>query len=265
MLLTTPTEPLFEIVIAHGKGLGLFATRDISRGTRIIEEAPLLTVPPQKGETVDSTHLVAALQALSHEQYDKVFELHRGHKAALPKDLPSQQPGRALSREDILNAAAIFETNNVAMGNAGEYGSGIFEHYCRINHACNPNVHNSYNPTLQQMTVHAVRQIHKGEEILTSYIAGTYLTREKRQQILSKWGFECGCECCTGPRTTGSDRRRGRMFDMDQKLKLYDKSKSIPLPWFRTLSSARAALKVCEDLLELYRLEGITDFSLSLL
>ena len=263
MLLTTLAEPLFELVNAHGKGLGLFATRSITRGTRIIEEAPLLAVPPRKGLELNMTHFETALRALNHEKYAKVFELHRGHKVALPKVLPSQQPSGALSRGNILEAAAIFGTNSVAMGEGGEYGSGVFEHYSRINHACNPNVHNSYNPTLQQMSVHAVRQIHKGEEILTSYIAGTYLTREKRQQILSKWGFECCCNCCIGPRAAASDRRRSRMFDMDQKLKLYNKS--IRLPWLRTLSSPRAALRVCEDLLELYMLEGITDFSLSLL
>ena len=220
-------------------------------------------MPPRKGAGLDLNRLETALRALNHEQHDKVFELHRGHKVALPNVLPSQQPGRAWSRGDILEAAAIFGTNSVAMGEGGEYGSGIFEHYSRINHACNPNVHNSYNPTLQKLTVHAVRQINKGEEILTSYIAGTCRTREQRHQHLSNWGFECRCKCCVGPRAAESEPRRSRMFDMDQQLAFYDKG--IRMPGFQTPSSPRAALEVCEELLELYRSESITDFSLSLL
>lgn len=40
-----PLPPLFEIRDAGPKNLGLFATQDIVRGTRIIEEEPLLMVP----------------------------------------------------------------------------------------------------------------------------------------------------------------------------------------------------------------------------
>lgn len=220
-------------------------------------------MPPRKGLELNMTHFETALRALNHEKYAKVFELHRGHKVALPKVLPSQQPSGALSRGNILEAAAIFGTNSVAMGEGGEYGSGVFEHYSRINHACNPNVHNSYNPTMKKLTVHAVRQINKGEEIVTSYIAATCRTRQQRQQLLGNWGIECGCKCCIGPRAAESESRRSKMFEMDQQLALYDKK--IRLPGFRTPSSPRAALEVCEELLELYRSESITDFSLSLL
>jgi hypothetical protein len=139
-----------------------------------------------------------------------------------------------------------------------------FEHYSRINRACKPNVHNSYNPTLQKLTVHAVRQINKGEEILTSYIAGTCHTRQQRQVGLNNWGFECGCKCCKGAKAVASEDRRKLMFDMEQQLAFY--SEGLPeLPGFPVPESSQAALEVAEDLLELYRSECIADFSLATL
>jgi hypothetical protein len=256
--LTNLTELLFELVISHGKGLGLFATRSIARGTRIVEEVPLLAVPPRKGSTVNLSHLETALRALNHEQQDKLFELHRDRNNSLAHHLGASHG------EKVIVALAIFKANSVAMGEDGVYGSGVFEHYSRINHACNPNVHNSYNPTLQKLTVHAVRQINKGEGILTSYIGGTCRKRQQRQLDLDNWDFECGCKCCTGPKAADSERRRKRMFDMDQQLAFY--ARGMPaLPGFPVPRNSQAALKLTEDLLELYRSESITDFSLATL
>lgn len=130
-------------------------------------------MPRQRRNTLDLIHLETALRALSREQYNKLFGLHRGNGATFAdaEALLGQQPqaiGGASRRDEILDTITIFLVNSVEMGQGGLYGSGIFEHYSRINHACNPNVQSSYNPLLRKFTVHTVRQIHKGEEILTS-------------------------------------------------------------------------------------------------
>lgn len=111
-LLTTLTEPLFEYIITLDKGIGLCATRNIPRGTRIIGEKPLLVVPCQQGPDLNLSDLETALRALDGEQYNKIFELHRGDKAtsALAKRLLIQQ-SQALSgafrNQEILDAVAI--------------------------------------------------------------------------------------------------------------------------------------------------------------
>lgn len=248
--------------------MGLFATRSIPRGTRIIIETPLLAVPRRTGNELNLAHLETALRALNREQYDKLFDLHRGNDATSTKaeTILSQQAlalSGAFRRDEILNAIAIFSVNSVGMGPGGCYGSGIFEHYCRINHACNPNVQCSYNRLLKKQTVHATRQINKGEEILTSYIDSTCNPREDRQRTLSNWNFECGCTCCTGPKAAASERRRNKMHLMKLQLDLYDRTFQIPgIPRPR---SPRAALRLCESLLELYRFEDITDYNLAIL
>jgi hypothetical protein len=247
-LLITFPETLFEVVISHGKGSGLFAKRSIPRGTRIIIEAPLLAVPTRNR--------------------DKFFELHRGNEARIAEaqEILSQQSQalRGASRHDeILDAIAIFLVNRVGMGQDGCDGSGIFEHYCRINHACNPNVQCSFNPLLEKLTVHATRQINKGDEILTSYIDSTCTPREDRQRVLNYWGFKCGCTCCTGPNAAAGERRRTEMHFINHQLDLYERS--LQIPGVPVPDSPRAALKLCESLLELYRLEETTDYNLATL
>ena len=217
------------------------------------------------GADLKLSDLETALRALSHEQYNKIFEFHRGNEdtIAMARKLLSQQSqalSGALPHEEILDAVATFTVNSVSMGPFRHERLGIFENYNRINHACNPNVQNTYNKLLEKMTIHASRQINKGEEILTSYIDGACLTREERQKSLGHWGFECGCEICIGPKAAASERRRSRMFALNQRLSNYAWAAESSVP-----GSPQTNLKRCEDLLELYRFEDITNFSLAIL
>lgn len=262
-LLIILTEPLFELLSMQGKGLGLFAARSIARGTRIIEESPLLTMPRRQGQELTATDLSNALRDLDREQQDKFFKLHH-NRDALVERLSIQQPQLLidLTRGHLVDAAAIFVGNCVEMPEVHTKRAGVFEHYSRINHACNPNVHNTYNPTLGKLTVQAIQQINKGEEILTSYIDGTCSTRQQHQQVLSNWDFDCGCRTCTGPKAAASDERRRRMYNMYQQLTLYAAGQK-PVPELPVLSDSQAALQVAEGLLELYKSKGITDLNLA--
>ena len=230
-------------------------------------------MPPQDGDRLNLTHPETALRALNHEQYDKFFELHRGNMvtSANARTILRQQAQKlsgASRHDEILNTIAVFVTNQVEMGPGGCYGSGIFEHYSRINHACNPNVQNSYNPLLEKLTVHATRKINKGDEVLTSYIDSTCLTREGRHNDLDHWGFECGCECCIGPKAAASELRRSKIFMLKKRLaahlaKLQTANAEMPEP--PVPGNPQAAPKLCESLLELHRVEGITDYKLAML
>jgi hypothetical protein len=162
---------------------------------------------------------------------------------------------------EILAAVAIFQANTVSMGGESEHGCGIFAYHSRMNHSCTPNVHDSYNPTLRKLTIHATRQINKGEEITTTYI-NFNRTREQRTAELSNWDIICTCKSCAGPTAAASDRRRLRMFEADQKIAAYRQGMqhnlglSIP-------RSAHEALEVAEEMLVVLREEGITGFSLT--
>jgi hypothetical protein len=263
LLLIILTEPLFELRRAQGKGLGLFAARSIPRETRIIEESPLLAMPRRECQELTATGLSDALRGLNREQQGKFLELHR-NRDALVERLSNQQPQLLIDliRGNLVDAAAVFVANCVEIPEVHTNRAGVFEHYSRINHACNPNVHNAYNSILGKLTVHAIQQINKGEEILTSYVDGTSSTRQQRQQVLSNWDFDCGCRTCTGPEAAASDASRRRIYDMYQQLAFYAAGQK-PAPEFLVLSDSQAALEVAEELLELHKSEGITDLSLA--
>jgi hypothetical protein len=259
--------PLFELGIAPGKGFGLFATTNITRGTRIIEEAPLMRLPPAEDDSGrELGQIMKALDGSTPEQRTQFLRLYRkGSAEATPEVLTSlarkyvdEGPPSILV---LLNAAAIFQSNSVAMGENGEHGSGVFASYSRINHSCAPNVHNSYNPTLKKLTIHATSQINKGQEILTSYV-DLDRTYEQRKNALLTWGIDCQCRCCAGPKAPASASRRKLIFEADQKLAAYSTGIRFGLG-FPVLKNVQEALRVAEGLLLLLREEGINGMNLA--
>lgn len=78
--------PVYELLLTNGKGLGLFATENIPRGTRLLEESPLLMTPPtsakQDTSVVDADYLMRKLDSLTPEQHVIYFDLSRDPKAA---------------------------------------------------------------------------------------------------------------------------------------------------------------------------------------
>lgn len=201
--------------------MGLFAVTNISGGTRIIEEAPLVSIMPlgEPGK-LSIPDLQRAVKNPTPTQRDAYFGLYRNreHRAQYVAEVAASNGGVLTDWRhiEIIEALIAFSTNSVAMGPNHEYGSGVFEKYSRINHAYAPNVHNHYNPTLGLLAVHAVKQINKGEEILTSYIDSTCRNRDQRSRALNIWGAKCECRCCSGPKAAASDVRRKRLFELDQ-------------------------------------------------
>ena len=138
--LTEILAPLFELRPAAGKGLGLFAASSIKRGTLIIEEAPLMWVPPEAEDETGRklSYFVEALKASTPEKRIIFFRLYsKGRAEASPEVLQIlRQEGEGPHLiSDLLDAVAIFQSNSVAMGETGEHGSGVFASYSRINHS----------------------------------------------------------------------------------------------------------------------------------
>lgn len=158
---------------------------------------------------------------------------------------------------------AIFNTNSVSMGEAGQFGTGLFPLFSRLNHSCNANVHHSFNATTGKETVYAVRQINKGEELVTSYMPTAWRTKKQRTEYLQQvWGFSCACKVCVGLNAAHSERRRERMFEIDQALAMFDKGFK-RLPGLKIPSTARQALFISEEMLRLLREDAITDYQLA--
>ncbi|KAI5362955.1 putative SET domain, tetratricopeptide-like helical domain superfamily [Septoria linicola] len=209
--LAAAVTPIFELRPSAGKGLGLFACRDLPRGTRIICEAPLLEVP-QKGLDVayhaylqlpadkklafDALHCYVAPQV----DYEHVARMCAMHCQINEHDLPEYV-------QEHVRVMGTFACNDFILANGN---IGAFEISSRLNHSCVPNVHHTNNPALGKETVQTVRDVRAGEELLINYLgpASTYdFMHQRLQKLRDHYGFECQCIACTDV-TGASDQRR---------------------------------------------------------
>ncbi|KAK1773662.1 hypothetical protein QBC45DRAFT_72119 [Copromyces sp. CBS 386.78] len=201
---TNNQQRLYDIVPIPNKGTGVIAIQDIPKGTRIMAEKPLFIVPTdimKRGNEVVEKHITQELKGLDKDQQRAFLSLHNCHGAKFSPFL------------------AISKTNMLGLGSP-PVGGGLFIEASRINHACNPNTQNSWNERISRETIHAVRDIKKGEEITISYI-GHFASYDERQSILKdKFKFDCACEVCSLPpdQRMASDDRLATIHELDQAI-----------------------------------------------
>ena len=162
----TPGMPAFEVKTSSINGVGLFATRNIKKGTEIFREAYLLE---GKTTTQSSLHLEAAVAALSDEKRVQVISM-KGHCACK----------RVLCTDTFLiKAWATNGFKKVTGEDAGEY---LYNIASRINHDCRPNTHRAFTKEVD-IVFYATRGIRKGEEITHDYL-GNVGPLDRRRQAL---------------------------------------------------------------------------------
>ena len=165
----------FEVVPISGKGHGCRALRSIARGERLCAESPLFTQGPGQPP------LQQAVDRLSTEDRRKFFALTQN----------------SIRFGSIPTARGIFSTNAHPCHEHSLLHRGIFPCVARFNHACDASAVYRWNSALNQLTVHATRDIAVGEEICVTYSFADGLLRAQRQQHLrNSFGFTCCCAKC---------------------------------------------------------------------
>ncbi|KAJ3516600.1 hypothetical protein NLJ89_g1025 [Agrocybe chaxingu] len=179
-------DEVFYVVNIPGKGKGAIAARDIKQGELILREKPLFVVPRNINASPPK-FIYGELQKLSPEGQQAFLNLSYVN---FPKGLdPEGHP------EEV--ALAMFQTNAVS---AGE-NVGLFPRMARINHGCSSafNVVYNWRDWEEQLVVHALKDIPKGKELLTTY-TNTKRPRDERRAFLSQqYGFLCTCDVCSLP------------------------------------------------------------------
>ncbi|KAF8199778.1 hypothetical protein K438DRAFT_1822486 [Mycena galopus ATCC 62051] len=221
----TPMEAAVEFRQTQDKGMGAFATQDIAVGALLLVEIPTIVV---------QNTVVLNFGMTSAEVYRELFR--RVPEKTFPALLAlanSQPPGIYDLEEGILrsNTLGIALPAPVVLAPLAMGHSGLFLKASRLNHSCSPNVIHRFNSKSFALTVHAVRPIAKGEEIVHSYInQESTATRDERRSLLrDRYHFDCVCDHCTDTISFhGSDVRRQRIRSMTRE--------EIALPletWFR--------------------------------
>jgi hypothetical protein len=194
-------NPKYTLEDVPGKGKGLVAVANILKGARILSETPIITIPERVLEQKRAEKLICQqIDALSEDQRQAFFALPNIH----PYSNTAEQ------------YFGIFKTVGLPIQDDG-MASGVFLEACRINHACDNNAQKHWNRNTKQHTVHALRDIPKGEEISIYYL-GRDMGREARQKALqSKFKFTCTCRLCSLPeeQSNESDKRLEELAQLD--------------------------------------------------
>jgi hypothetical protein len=130
----------------------------------------------------------------------------------------------------------------------------VFATISRINHSCNPNCVQSWDPLLERDTVYAVRPILAGAEITTAYHVGGPST-ERKPLLKEHFGFDCACEVCSLPdeKLRTSDARMIRVENLDKCIGDAETVRYSPAK----------VLKNCKTVLSIFEAENIKDDRLS--
>lgn len=189
------TTKLYEIRPSPGKGLGVFATENIPRGTRIFADECLFYVIGPKAMISEIEGGFNDLKPTQQKEY----------LALRCPDYPGKSP--------IIRR---WEANCFAM----DHDTGIFLLASRINHSCTPNALFKWNANIRRETVHAIVDIPAGTEIETSYCP-PHRDACSRREKLEHYGFDCHCGPCrqNSPAGTASEARRYRMMEIYQQFK----------------------------------------------
>ncbi|KAG6026459.1 hypothetical protein E4U19_002584 [Claviceps sp. Clav32 group G5] len=176
-----------------GKGKGLVATREIPKGTRILAEQPLMTLPVKAPHAKIPELLARQWETVNVDQRTAFLSLHNKFADGIKKG-GSQFIG-------------IFSSNCREFGPGGS--KAVYLEASRINHDCEGNAEEEWNSNIKRLTVHAIRDIHVGEEITICYGAGYHDTQASMQKNFEKeHHFVCACHTCTLPAEQREERDR---------------------------------------------------------
>lgn len=196
--MATGTE-FCRITEIPGKGVGVVASVDITKGTRILCETPILTVRHASISELNET-IAQKLRAMTKDQQVQFLSLYNAHTGSMPPFV------------------GITKTNALPCGSDSPIGA-IYPTICRINHSCIPNTMHNWNDARKQETIHAVRAIQAGEEITISYDAGQ-VSDVRKLDMRASFGFECKCPLCSSSpaELASSDARRREIQRLDDAI-----------------------------------------------
>lgn len=159
---------LIEVRGSEGKGLGVYALREIAVDECVLCEKPLV-------EFADNG-----------SRADPLDGMVNGLTPALKKAYRSLHGFTPLAKGvESLNRRVMY-SNGFAIG---ETTTAILEMGSRFNHSCVPNTQFKWNTEKGMMEYRAGHKILQGEEITINY-------GHKRGHLKRYYGFECDCGSC---------------------------------------------------------------------
>lgn len=183
----TPFGAPYEVVNIAGKGRGLIASRDIKVGETILQDTPVLVLPPSPANMM-------IFLTLPRKALEAILLLHNQkpdlNSFATLFDVPVHR------LMDMMQG--ITDTNSFAVSDAAEaaYGSGIGVLLLTgslFNHSDTPNVEREWDVATEKMVFTSLQDIKKGDELEISYVPiaddGIPFADVVRAELLKEYGL----------------------------------------------------------------------------
>ena len=202
---------MYEVKHIEGKGLGLVAIKNISKGSLILKETPQM--PRIKGVEAPNPKVEGSIEA-----QEKALQIWIKKLVSLfnEMNLADQEEYMKLHNNfgdgnlfwirmintvenDQKKADKILKIIGIYCGN--NFRNGLSIKISRLNHSCKPNAVNSSAVNSEFNEVWAIRNIKAGQEITISYkegdgLFGLWTTQNRQEILLQTWRFACICEFC---------------------------------------------------------------------
>jgi len=225
-----------EVVEIAGKGRGVVASHDISKGTLLLcDRALVVAASERRAETVainerrqqlNTDSQIRAVSELVQRMKDddefarRVYNLHAGDAEKPPLDGEGKIPVDHLFVQSAVefNAFRPQPIPRVADPVVGPSGgdtagmTGVWSRASMFNHSCVPNT--TRNSAGESLMIFATTDIREGEEITVAYCPKE-ASLAKRTDVCEQFGFRCTCELCEYQRTTASENieLRGQLLE----------------------------------------------------
>ncbi|CAJ2511058.1 Uu.00g066830.m01.CDS01 [Anthostomella pinea] len=204
--------PLFRVSQSPGKGMGLFATRDIKAGTVVLREKFTLSVPGKNNggySRLDLDAIVKLTLQYNNLSQDTRAELLQLHATPMPhRDADVRNLITAADRhagvppmgeravETCQRIVGVWLTNGFLTSDE-RTGTCLFLKASRINHSCVANTARYFEKNdPRYITIRATRDIKADEEITLTYADALLPVAERQEKTRRVWHFTCACPAC---------------------------------------------------------------------
>ena len=195
----------YRVATVSKKDQGCQACRPITRGTRILEEAPLFSLLLTSGNTLDPSNsepLTKALGNLTKHDLDLFNTLGPVTANSLKR---FARNAYEMPNEKEANESSEKKPSEEGPGEQApkQKESGVFVNAARFKHSCLPNAFWTWNEHLGadargRLTIHAIRDIATGEEIFINYRTedSQKCRAERKKELEDVYDFRCNCPAC---------------------------------------------------------------------
>lgn len=182
------------------KGIGMFATKNIVKGTIIFTEKPaILDNSYNTNNMSPKDYIVLSIKHLVENYYEDFINL-------VPKTDETNNQNQlisynfdALFPECPIKKRSLYLTKYLR--NAFNFGKNRYCMLflgCKLNHDCNPNT--EFYKKNNVMVFEAITNIKKGQEITDSYASSKIYNnmpdKQKKLKLFQQYGFDCQCNVC---------------------------------------------------------------------